>query len=152
LREKQLGENHLILPIYYMEADEVIDQDHNDPIAKILASRNWSDWRQLRFRQIDSSEIESAISDMAYTIKLAMRDLEDVISASRVSTSSTPSSIPPFKVDVKTFSLDTPTFDQVKMDSDRGRVKGVYYSYTTQFDEVIYAKDLSSKGAYYQRS
>jgi cobaltochelatase CobT len=40
VREKQLGENHLILPIYYLESDEISDIDNEDSIGKILKSRN----------------------------------------------------------------------------------------------------------------
>ena len=47
IREKQLGENRLILPIYYLSSDPIADanSEDSDEIAKILASRNWADWR-----------------------------------------------------------------------------------------------------------
>ena len=69
LREQQLGENHLILPIYYLTADEFgeLNAKDADPIAKIIASRNWADWRSLRFLELTSASVEVAINDMAAT-------------------------------------------------------------------------------------
>lgn len=51
IRENALGEDRLILPIYYvqtkqLEAGFLVG---TDPIADVLKTRNWADWRQYRF-------------------------------------------------------------------------------------------------------
>jgi cobaltochelatase CobT len=93
---------------------------------------------------IDSPEIEHAISDMAGTIKLAMRELEGIISTSRVKETSLPSPMEPQKIDLTTFSLEVITFKQLKMDPGHDSLDLNYYVYTTTFDEIISAKALSS--------
>ncbi|HTR13426.1 MAG TPA: TIR domain-containing protein, partial [Roseiarcus sp.] len=145
MREKQLGENHLILPIYYLETDEIEDTDSKDEIARIVASRSWPDWRNLRFKPVDSPEIELAISEMAHTIKLAMRELESVITASRIAVPRPTPSSGPYKIDVSKFSLDTPTFDQLRAEDTILADENVYYIYTSEFDEIVSAHELSSE-------
>ena len=145
IREKQLGENQLILPIYYLDVDEIDDVGRRDEIARVIAARDWSDWRNLRFKPIDLPEIEHAISEMARTIKLAMRELEGVISASRVVAPSAPPSSVPYEIDVSKFSLNIATFDELKTEIGIRATERRYYLYTTKFDEIISAQELSSE-------
>jgi hypothetical protein len=53
LREKTLGIARLILPVIYLGCDQ-LDQSYtlSDPIAEILKTRNWTDWRPLRFKKL----------------------------------------------------------------------------------------------------
>lgn len=144
LREKQLGENRLILPIYYLEADEINDAqgDRGDAMARALASRNWADWRKLRFKELTSAEVESAISDMAVTVKNAMKELEGIIAASDSVRPRPP--LPTDKpVDLSKFSPITPT---VRGRRHRARPHAeslLYYAYTTEYDEEVFAANLS---------
>ena len=49
VREKELGEDRLILPIYYVTCDEMDDSvETTDEIAVVLRARNWADWRRFR--------------------------------------------------------------------------------------------------------
>ena len=69
IREKQLGKDTLILPIYYLEADEIneVSGESGDAIATVLSQRNWADWRPMRFADIKTPEVERSIADMANT-------------------------------------------------------------------------------------
>ncbi|MET3853420.1 TIR domain-containing protein [Rhizobium sp. OAE497] len=151
LREKQLGENSLILPIYYFSAEQLEngDGDYFDDMGEILASRNWSDWRQLRFRPLGSEEVERAISDMAGRIKQATRDLGQVIKAAattiEVKTETEAPEISKEIIDLSDFSPEIPTF--VDFNASRSGRKHApdsgYYAYTKEFDEEVSAEDLS---------
>ena len=50
-RERPLGRDDLILPVYYVSTPELDDPRRRDadPLAGILAARQFADWRELRF-------------------------------------------------------------------------------------------------------
>ena len=50
-RERELGRTDLILPVYYVGAMEMDDPDVRkaDDLASLLWSRQYADWRELRF-------------------------------------------------------------------------------------------------------
>src|SRR4051794_1143631 len=50
-RERELGRDDLILPIYYVGAPQldVAERRAEDPLARELAQRQHTDWRELRF-------------------------------------------------------------------------------------------------------
>lgn len=54
-REKQLGRNDLILPLYYVDTPAL--QDSQDNVARELASRQYVDWRPLRFEPLDGAAL-----------------------------------------------------------------------------------------------
>lgn len=150
LRERQLGEDRLILPIYYLDADPMTDANtvNADEIARILASRNWADWRQLRFKEIGTYEVDSAIAEMARTIKAAMKELEGIIAASKVATSHIAPILPIPEISQNIIDSFTPDAQVIRdggysRDRHRQISKDTYYIYTTEFDEEIEAKDLS---------
>jgi hypothetical protein len=55
-RERDLGRYDLILPVYYISTPELEDphQREGDELARVLASRQFADWRHLRFEEFDS--------------------------------------------------------------------------------------------------
>jgi hypothetical protein len=153
LRERQLGENRLILPIYYLESDAVRDSGSGggDSIARIVSSRNWADWRNLRFKPLTAPEVEGAIAEMAKTIKHAMKELESVIAAAK-ETTHLPSLVTPQDVawpaSIANFSPVVPTMrygNSKQFSRSSGIDKAPYYAYTKLYDEEIHAEDLSSK-------
>jgi hypothetical protein len=81
--EKELGEEHLILPIYYVSCDELHAADTTDEIAAVLRTRNWADWRSFRFKDLISSELREQIALLATTIKSTIKVLETVLAASQ---------------------------------------------------------------------
>jgi len=66
-RERELGRSDLILPLYYISAREIDDPAvrESDELAKVLASRQYADWRDLRFEPLTSPTAHKAIGKLA---------------------------------------------------------------------------------------
>jgi parallel beta-helix repeat protein len=66
-RERNLGRSDLILPVYYVGA-RAIDQPElrkADDLASLLWSRQYADWRELRFEPMTSPVVRKAIAALA---------------------------------------------------------------------------------------
>lgn len=73
-RERELKSNDLILPVYYVSCP-VLDDDEErqkDGLARVIAERQWNDWRELRFEPFTSPEIRKALASMAVQIREAL--------------------------------------------------------------------------------
>ena len=66
-RERALGRDDLILPLYYISAPELDDlaRREADPVAGLLASRQLADWRDLRFEPLTSPVARKAMAGLA---------------------------------------------------------------------------------------
>jgi F-box protein 11 len=66
-RERALRRADLILPVYYIDAREMDDPElrERDEMAKVLASRQYADWRELRFEAFTSPQVRKAIAQLA---------------------------------------------------------------------------------------
>ena len=66
-RERQLGRNDLILPVYYISTPQIDDPGRRDadPLAATLAARQYADWRDLRFESATSPAARKAIAHLA---------------------------------------------------------------------------------------
>ncbi|TQK51584.1 F-box protein 11 [Streptomyces sp. SLBN-118] len=66
-REGELGRQGLILPVYYISARELDDPElrEADEMARVLASRQHADWRELRFEPFTSPLVRKAIAQLA---------------------------------------------------------------------------------------
>jgi len=66
-RERALGRSDLILPVYYVSAREMDDPAlrEADEIAAVLASRQFADWRELRFEPFTSPVARRAVAQLA---------------------------------------------------------------------------------------
>ncbi|MFF3460256.1 right-handed parallel beta-helix repeat-containing protein [Streptomyces sp. NPDC002730] len=66
-RERDLGRQDLILPVYYISARELDDPGlrEADDMARMLASRQHADWRELRFEPFTSPLVRKAIAHLA---------------------------------------------------------------------------------------
>ena len=66
-RERQLGRDDLILPVYYVSTPEIDDPGRRDadPLAATLAARQHADWRELRFEPATSPAARKAIAHLA---------------------------------------------------------------------------------------
>jgi parallel beta-helix repeat protein len=74
-REKKLGRNDLIFPVYYVATD-VLDEEGKrsaDPLASAIASRQYADWRELRFEPFTAPAICKTLVAMARQIMQAMK-------------------------------------------------------------------------------
>jgi len=73
-REKKLQRNDLVLPIYYIDCPFLKDRElqRDDEIAEILIHRQYVDWREHRFSNIDAAPVKKLIAEMATQIRDAI--------------------------------------------------------------------------------
>jgi len=73
-RERKLKRNDLILPVYYVSCPLVDDEERRqaDDLARVIAERQWADWRDLRFEPFTSPDVRKALADMAIQIREAL--------------------------------------------------------------------------------
>jgi parallel beta-helix repeat protein len=66
-RERQMGRGDLILPVYYISAREMDDPAvrASDELARVLASRQFADWRELRFEPLASPLVRKSVAQLA---------------------------------------------------------------------------------------
>jgi hypothetical protein len=66
-RERRLGREDLILPVYYVSSLELDDPDRrdDDALARVLATRQYADWRELRFEPFTSPLVRKALAQLA---------------------------------------------------------------------------------------
>ena len=66
-RERALGRSDLILPLYYISVTEMDDPAarESDELARVLASRQYADWRELRFEPLTAPKARMAIARLA---------------------------------------------------------------------------------------
>jgi parallel beta-helix repeat protein len=66
-RERELGRQDLILPVYYISAREMDDPGlrETDELARVLAERQLADWRELRFEAFTAPAVRKAIAQLA---------------------------------------------------------------------------------------
>jgi parallel beta-helix repeat protein len=92
-REKSQGRSDLILPVYYVECSTLSDETkrESDPLAKIITTRQYADWRELRFEPFTSPDVCKRLAMIAKQIVEALeRDQSTPIqSVSEKSTSLT---------------------------------------------------------------
>lgn len=176
LKERMLGVNRLILPLYYVACDELGEAyvKGTDDIADTLRSRNWTDWRQFRFKPFSDETVASALASLAEMVKTSMKEIE-AIGALAAKPAKTPKTKRPTPASrAQEIAIETgllqPLQSKITKDpgSDKaseptvastipeirpiGSTKAVtlpadtfYYAYTKRFDEVIEAKDLADK-------
>lgn len=75
-REKNLGREDLILPVYYIETPLLKDsiRRKDDELAQIINDRQYVDWRELRFEPFDSSEGRKKMAALAVQIRDALEE------------------------------------------------------------------------------
>jgi parallel beta-helix repeat protein len=73
-REKRLGRNDLILPIYYVDCPLLNDDAlrATDDLAEAIAARQWADWRDLRFEPFTSPQVGRMLARLAVQIRDAL--------------------------------------------------------------------------------
>ena len=73
-REEALGRTDLILPLYYIDADELNDEAIRDadPVAAVIAAHQYADWRDLRFESLTSAAVGKRLNQMARQMKAAL--------------------------------------------------------------------------------
>lgn len=171
LKEKTLGVNRLILPLYYVTCDQLGEEyiANSDEIAEILRTRNWTDWRQYRFKQFADEDVAGALANMASMIKSSIKELDAIGLAAKdhqvIARSESPrSGLPKVETQRDIPSLEKivesplediqqePNYEIAELNPSAGLSKSVteiapnsYYAYTTRFDEIIDASKLADQ-------
>lgn len=75
--EAERGRNDLILPIYYIECDELENPTSHtsDELVQTLATRQRSDWRGLRFESLRTKKVRATLTEMAMQVRDALKRL-----------------------------------------------------------------------------
>jgi hypothetical protein len=70
-RERALHRADLILPVYYITAEEMEDPGlrETDEMAQVLASRQYADWRELRFERLTSPLARKEMAQLALRMR-----------------------------------------------------------------------------------
>ena len=73
-RERKLGRNDLILPVYYVDSAILSDEARRqaDTVAKEIAARQVADWRELRFEPFTAPVISKTLAGLAQQIVAAL--------------------------------------------------------------------------------
>nr|VFJ95461.1 MAG: TIR domain-containing protein [Candidatus Kentron sp. LFY] len=73
-RERVFTRNDLILPIYFIDCPILHNESarESDTIAKLIYSRQWEDWRELRFQNLNSPTSLRAFSRLAIRLRDAI--------------------------------------------------------------------------------
>jgi hypothetical protein len=76
-REKELNRNDLILPIYYRKVWIIEDkaEREQDEDAKLIATRQRADWRELINKSYESEEVKVKVEELGQHISLALERL-----------------------------------------------------------------------------
>jgi cobaltochelatase CobT len=155
-RESVLGSSRLILPIYYLNCDE-IEEVSADEIAGVLKARQWSDWRGLRFHELSSPEVSSHLASQAAMIKSAVREMSSLLNKAPSSVfdelieqrHSSEVSVPTVIEDGSLVPAEKKKRKSYRSGGSEGfppidSEKFSYKIYTSEYDEVISADKLLS--------
>jgi hypothetical protein len=74
-REQSLGRSDLVFPILYLSVHGLEDeaQRRNDPVLSIVAKRQYVDWRELRYEDINATEAKRAVAGFCAHIVETLR-------------------------------------------------------------------------------
>ena len=77
-RERSLGVKTLVFPIHYVDVSHVVADDasqcHDPAVLAFLRTRQWIDFRHLRFRNQEGEDIAIVIEGIARSVLRALRD------------------------------------------------------------------------------
>ncbi|MFA7242276.1 MAG: right-handed parallel beta-helix repeat-containing protein [Sulfuricellaceae bacterium] len=73
-REQELGRGDLILPLYYVDCPLLNDAQKRagNALVEVIAGRNFTDWRELRFEPFTTPQVGKTLAAMAKQIIVAM--------------------------------------------------------------------------------
>jgi hypothetical protein len=83
-RERKLNRNDLILPVYYVSCPLLDDagKGGTNELAQVIATRQYADWRDLRFESFDSPQVGRRLADFAIQIRAALERTQHIESIS----------------------------------------------------------------------
>jgi ABC-type branched-subunit amino acid transport system permease subunit len=74
-RERALGRSDLVFPMLYLSVPALEDEAErgNDPVISLIAQRQYVDWRELRYEDVNTAEMRRAIAKFCASIAAALR-------------------------------------------------------------------------------
>ncbi|WP_354170904.1 MULTISPECIES: TIR domain-containing protein [unclassified Bradyrhizobium] len=155
-KEKLLGLNRLILPLYYITCDQLSAtyEVGSDEIVETLKLRNWTDWRHFRFKQFVEEPVASALAEMAAMIKGSIRELEAIGNLSRAKATSqnqvaTSESLQAPDLEEAASLTEETIFEDASPTESANEIPvyspdstASYCAYTKDYDEVVEASEL----------
>jgi hypothetical protein len=74
-REAALGRDDLIFPILYIDVPALDDAagQQDDPVLAIIAKRQYVDWREFRYLDVNSTEVRREVGRLCTQIRDALR-------------------------------------------------------------------------------
>ena len=74
-RERELGRADLVFPLLYIPVPELQDEKiwRKDPVLKVVGTRQYFDWQNLRFAAVGSPEVGEQVARFCQNITNAMR-------------------------------------------------------------------------------
>ncbi len=74
-REAELGRDDLVFPILYIDVPglEESAQRHRDPVLSLIAKRQYKDWREFRYLDVNSTEVRREVARFCTHIRDALR-------------------------------------------------------------------------------
>jgi F-box protein 11 len=87
-REEKLRRNDLILPIYFVDTPLLNDVElrATDELAELIASRQWADWRDLRFEPFTNPQVGKSLAQLAVQLRDALARVQRIKIAVQTST------------------------------------------------------------------
>ena len=87
---KKLGVEELLLPIHYVSVPALLDDSTDDKLIQIARTYQWKDWRNLRFKNVDSEEYRSSVAEIASHLANANRHAEERQPTSEITETKSP--------------------------------------------------------------
>jgi TIR domain len=74
-REAELGRNDLVFPILYIDVPALEDnvRRQNDPVLSLIAQRQYVDWREFRYLDVNATEVRREVGRFCKDIRDALR-------------------------------------------------------------------------------
>jgi hypothetical protein len=68
-----LGRDDLILPIYYIDCDQLDGAGvSDDKLVRVIVAHQYADWRDLRSLRMTSTKARKQLESMAVKVRMAM--------------------------------------------------------------------------------
>ena len=75
-RASKLGRKDLLLPLYYLDVPSIEKEGEEDDLILMIREFHWQDWRDLRFKDVNSEAYRRGVSDMAQRLVRANKHAE----------------------------------------------------------------------------
>jgi hypothetical protein len=72
-RERELGRNDLVFPILYISVPQLEEREETDGVISIAKERQYVDWRRIRHRNKDATEVKEAVEEFCKDVVRALR-------------------------------------------------------------------------------